>query len=90
MDRRHRGLWYDAYLVGLDCGYLFIGRNGLADLLLPRLERAFRNGLGHLWHFDGLICPKASTQNTVSVHDEAPTHNVKRDKEVGPNSARTP
>jgi len=29
------------YLVGLDGGNLLVGRNGVADLLLPRLERAF-------------------------------------------------
>ena len=55
-DRRHReSLWYGTYLVGFDSGYFLVGRNDVADFLLPRLERALRNGLGHLWHLDGLI-----------------------------------
>ena len=71
IGRRHRGgLQYDAYLVGLDCGYLLVGRNGVADLLLPRLERAFRNGFGHLWHFNSIIWSKGSTPNMMSVHNK--------------------
>jgi len=43
-------------LVGFDGSHFFILLNPVSNLFLPRLERAFRDGLGHLWHFDRLIC----------------------------------
>ena len=46
----------DTYLVGLDSCNLLVGLDCVTDLLLPSLECAFRDGLGHLWHLDGLIC----------------------------------
>ena len=77
------------YLVGFYRGYLLVDRNGVADFLLPRLERALRNGLSHLRHLDGFICPKASTPNTMLVHDSPRPATQNKTKDTGPNSART-
>jgi hypothetical protein len=57
------------YLVGLDSGDLFVGLDRVTDLLLPSLECAFRDGLGHLRHLDGLICSQRNiTSVTMSRH----------------------
>ena len=57
------------YLVGLNSGNFLVGLDCVANLLLPSLERTFRDGLGHLRHLDGLICSQRNrTSVTASRH----------------------